>query len=165
MLKHIAVDFVLMHHWKVCGEIKLFSINFSLFANTYFYWAVVVVKWSACSPSTPTIRVRICWGLQFFCKIVIEKNENKQKEAGVGPFLKILTFIPNRRCLSLFIELSAANLNSERWWDQLDVKSNICSQVSTYILDYVFAYIRLRKKFPMHHPFLYYYITHRYLHT
>ena len=26
------------------------------------------------------------WGLQFFCKIVIEKNENKQKEAGVGPF-------------------------------------------------------------------------------
>ena len=28
------------------------------------------------------------WGLQFFCKIVIEKNENKQKEAGVGPFLK-----------------------------------------------------------------------------
>ena len=24
----------------------------------------------------------------FFCKIVVEKNENKQKEAGVGPFLK-----------------------------------------------------------------------------
>ena len=22
----------------------------------------------------------------FFCKIVVEKNENKQKEAGVGPF-------------------------------------------------------------------------------
>ena len=28
------------------------------------------------------------WGLQFFCIIVIEKNENKQTEAGVGPFLK-----------------------------------------------------------------------------
>ena len=28
------------------------------------------------------------WGLQFFCIIVVEKNENKQKEAGVGPFLK-----------------------------------------------------------------------------
>ena len=24
----------------------------------------------------------------FFCKIVVEKNENKQKEAGVGPFFK-----------------------------------------------------------------------------
>ena len=24
--------------------------------------------------------------LQCFCKIVVEKNENKQKEAGVGPF-------------------------------------------------------------------------------
>ena len=24
----------------------------------------------------------------FFCKIVVEKNENKQKEAGVGPILK-----------------------------------------------------------------------------
>ena len=22
----------------------------------------------------------------FFCKMVVEKNENKQKEAGVGPF-------------------------------------------------------------------------------
>ena len=22
----------------------------------------------------------------FFCKIVVEKNENKQKEAGIGPF-------------------------------------------------------------------------------
>ena len=24
----------------------------------------------------------------FFCKIVVEKNENKQKEAGIGPFLR-----------------------------------------------------------------------------
>ena len=24
----------------------------------------------------------------FFCKIVVEKNKNKQKEAGVGPFFK-----------------------------------------------------------------------------
>ena len=29
------------------------------------------------------------WGLQFFCKIFIEKNENKQKEARVGRFFKI----------------------------------------------------------------------------
>ena len=25
------------------------------------------------------------WSLQFFCKIVFERNKNKQKEAGVGP--------------------------------------------------------------------------------
>ena len=25
---------------------------------------------------------------KFFCKIVVEKTENKQKEAGVGPFKK-----------------------------------------------------------------------------
>ena len=52
-------------------------------------WAVVVVKWSACSPSIPTIRVRF---LQkptvFYVKFVFEKNENKHKEAGVGPFTK-----------------------------------------------------------------------------
>ena len=27
------------------------------------------------------------WSHQFFCKIVVEKNENKQKEAGLGLFL------------------------------------------------------------------------------
>ena len=25
---------------------------------------------------------------KFFCKIVVEKTENKQKEAGIGPFFK-----------------------------------------------------------------------------
>ena len=32
----------------------------------------------------------------FFCKNIVEKNENKQKEAGVGPLLKkkIGYFIP-----------------------------------------------------------------------
>ena len=31
----------------------------------------------------------------FFCKIVVEKNENKQKEAGVGPifFLKMHVYL------------------------------------------------------------------------
>ena len=48
----------------------------------------MVVKWSACSPSTPTIRVLIpAEAYSFSVKFVFEKNENKQKEAGVGPFL------------------------------------------------------------------------------
>ena len=48
--------------------------------------AVVVVKWSACSSSTLTIRVQI---LQFFsAKFVFKKNENNQKEAGLAHFFK-----------------------------------------------------------------------------
>ena len=51
------------------------------------HWDVVGVKWSACLPSTPTIRVRIpLKPTVFSVKFVFEKNENKQKEAGVGPF-------------------------------------------------------------------------------
>ena len=40
-------------------KLKLFSL-----------WAVVVVKWSVCSLSTPTIR----WRLQFFCKFWVWKE-------------------------------------------------------------------------------------------
>ena len=41
---------------------------------------MVVVKWSACSPSTTTIRVRIPHeAYSFSVKIVFEKNENKHK--------------------------------------------------------------------------------------
>ena len=48
-----------------------------------------MVKWSADLSSTPTIRVRIpLTPSSFSVKFVFEKNENKQKEAGVGPFLK-----------------------------------------------------------------------------
>ena len=48
---------------------------------------VVVVKWSACSPSTPMIRVQIpLKPTVFSVTFVFEKNENKQKEVGVGPF-------------------------------------------------------------------------------
>ena len=54
-------------------------------------WAVVVVKWSACLPSTLTIRVWIpLMPTVFSVKFVFEKNKNKKKEAGVGSFLKYL---------------------------------------------------------------------------
>ena len=47
----------------------------------------MVVKWSAWSPSTLTILVRIqLTPTVFSVKFVFEKNANKQKEAGVGPF-------------------------------------------------------------------------------
>ena len=47
-----------------------------------------MVKWSACSPSIPMIQVQIPLKSQFSCTFVVEKNENIQKEAGVGPFEK-----------------------------------------------------------------------------
>ena len=51
--------------------------------------AVVVVKWSACSPYTLTIRVRIPLKHTVFpLKFVLEKYENKQKESSVGPFFE-----------------------------------------------------------------------------
>ena len=50
---------------------------------------MVVVKWSACSPSTPTVRVRIpLKSTVFSVEFVLANNENKQKEAGVGPLKK-----------------------------------------------------------------------------
>ena len=45
---------------------------------------MVVVKWSACSSSTLTMTLSSNPAVKF----VFEKNENEQKEAGVGPFKK-----------------------------------------------------------------------------
>ena len=59
---------------------------------------MVVVKRSACSPSTPTIRAQIpLKPIVFSVNFVFEKNENKQKEAAVGPFKKAETRLPTRR--------------------------------------------------------------------
>ena len=49
--------------------------------------AVAVVKWSACSPSTPTIRVRIpLTPTVFLYKLCLKRTKINKKEAGVGPF-------------------------------------------------------------------------------
>ena len=46
-----------------------------------------MVKWSAFSPSSSMIRVRIPLKLTVFSlKFVVKKDENKQKEAEFGPF-------------------------------------------------------------------------------
>ena len=48
--------------------------------------------WSACSPSTPTIQVWIpLKNTVFSVRVEFEKNENKQKEARVGPLKKTMT--------------------------------------------------------------------------
>ena len=48
---------------------------------------VVWVKWSACSPSTPSIRVRILLKSKVLVCKLFEMNKNNQKEAGDGLFL------------------------------------------------------------------------------
>ena len=65
--------------------------------NNILTRAVVVVKWSACSPSTLMILVLIPLKLTVFsAKFVLEKNEIKQYESGVGPLKNILT-VPHER--------------------------------------------------------------------
>ena len=53
--------------------------------------SVVVVKWSACLSSSPTILVQILLkSTVFFCKL-FEQKENKQKRVIDGPFKKVQT--------------------------------------------------------------------------
>ena len=66
-----------------------FLIDFVYNSNILYTAVVVVVKWSACSPSYPTIWVQIPLKHTVFpLKFVLEKYENKQKESSVGPFFE-----------------------------------------------------------------------------
>ena len=49
-------------------------------------WAMVVVWWSALSPTAPKIQVRIPLAIKMF--VVVRKTKTYEKEAGIGP-LKI----------------------------------------------------------------------------
>ena len=62
--------------------------NQLLKVGTVIFVAVVVVKRSACSPSTPRSEFESRSRLQFFCKFCVWKERKKQKEAGVGLFFK-----------------------------------------------------------------------------
>ena len=67
--------------WKMSSEF-LHKLSIQLFRS---FKAVVVVKWSACSPSTPTIRVQIPLKISVLSvKFIFEKTKNTQKEVQVG---------------------------------------------------------------------------------
>ena len=75
--------------------------------------AVVVVLWSAWSPSTPTLRVRILLKSTFvFCKLC-EKNENKQKGLGMAMFKKRLMVLKfcKERMAQLIVNLQDSKRN------------------------------------------------------
>ena len=80
--------------------------------------AVVVVKWSACSPSTPTIWVRIpLTSLIFFYKSLrLNRTKINKKEAVVGPFSK--NVLHYRFYVELKIHLTCCSTyNDEKWFD------------------------------------------------
>lgn len=69
--------------WQsVCVEFKIEAVGDDF---RYKILTNMVVKLSSCLTSTPTIQVQISLSPQLFCKIVVEKNEDKQKEARFGP--------------------------------------------------------------------------------
>ena len=71
--------------------------------------AVVVIKWSACSPSILAIRVRIPLSLQFlFCEIV-SKGRKYAKRGREWPIFKKTYF-------SILIKTSFSYLNRARGW-------------------------------------------------
>ena len=76
-----------------------------IFLNSVHGWAMMVVKWPAYPPYTTTIRVPIPLKLNFFRKFVFGKNENKQKETGVGPFFKKTVFMDSSNWIFLSTSL------------------------------------------------------------
>ena len=82
----------------------------------------MVVKWSACSPSNQTIRVRILLTPTVLSvKFEFEKSLNTQKEARVGPFKKtdsefcvsVVVQVPLKKFISL-LQLAAEMKNGLR---------------------------------------------------
>ena len=89
---------------------------------------VVVVKWSAFSPSTLTIRVRIPLKPRVFSvKFVFEKTKDKQKEAGAGTFLKrigVLSFRLGDNDWTQAIHRYRFFDDEKKWvWSEIEMKS------------------------------------------
>ena len=81
---------------KMHGYVEVFVSAISKLK--YYRWAVVVVKWSACLPSSPTIRVRIpLKSIIFLEKLLLKRTKINKKESGVGPILKQKSTV-GRRC-------------------------------------------------------------------
>ena len=65
---------------KKCASCELHLAQSPIIRQHQFLNGSVVVKWSACLPSSPRSELESCCSLQFFCKIVVEKKENKHKD-------------------------------------------------------------------------------------
>ena len=75
--------------WRILQSCLLFDVNLWRYflgaTNKSKTWAVVVVQWSALSPTAPKIRVQI--RLATKCSLLYKKTKINKKEAGVGPFV------------------------------------------------------------------------------
>ena len=107
-----------------------FSITFVLgtFTNIGDSRAVVVVKWSACSPTTLSIRIRI--PLKFNSVNCLKKNGNKQKEVGDGPFF--VKNIGDSKLPSPFELLFYRCTRALKFWRKGDFTPNIFVRSSLF---------------------------------
>ena len=105
-------------------------------------WAVVVVKWSACSPSTlrlrSTIRVRIpLTTIVFLLNLCLKRTKINKIEAGVGPFFKkieinkIKKLTWSWRCCTILIHASS---RWRRWRNHLSgwIRTSYRSQFQSW---------------------------------
>ena len=69
----------------------------------------------------------------FFCKFVFEKNRNKQKDAGVGPFKKLFMILTSRlqQLKSIFLACSDRRRTVDKKLEQRIVNSKIFSILSS----------------------------------
>ena len=98
--------------WLWCGVVRLSSPTKALCSNAicptknYLYWSVVVVKWSACLPYTPTIRVRILLKTAVFILWIVWKNENNLKRGQESPVIMLITTGHYQRHVTTLIVIS-----------------------------------------------------------
>ena len=115
--------------WNWIAPIYIGQIHI-LSNNSWMSSAVVVVNWSVWSPYTPTIQSQIPLKSRVFSvKYGCEKNENKQKEAGVGPSLNLVSAI---ECQQIFWSTILMNIIFCTFWKLIKIwawKNQFCVQI------------------------------------
>ena len=111
-----------------------------------------MVKWSACSSSTLTIRVRILLTPTVFSvKFEFKKKQNEQKEAGIGPFKKQLRvssslFQQHYCCCWLDRAKKPFICDSKCWVSNLRSSINYCPSLFALLGFLLSTFQLLRKK-------------------
>ena len=160
--------------WSTEMSVKLRSFGYYVglsikcFVKIKFvFWAVAVVKWSACLPSTLTTWVQVpLTPAGFSVKFVFKKSDNKQKEVGVvGPFKKSTSFsvyavLFSNVCFSFTSTCvnvaSALILPTFFSWVKVSFPLNCFSQlfhVCSWALVSVQRYLYIVKKDWLHHKY------------
>ena len=119
----------------------------------FWPWAVVVVKWSPCLPSTLIVRVRIRLSLQFlFVKCCLKRTKLNDNETVDGPFKKRnygqvkSEALSSKVILSLESYVKAVIASYVTWATRYDRISKILPRDVLYLAASIFGkYILLNK--------------------